>query len=106
MAVLAAPPSTHVGGGLCVDTAGTLGVRVYDGTGDNPGSLQEQKDRCAAACFNEKAAKDPTRTSWSRRPTAKGFALIHSAYPGRCYCQHENFKTCRKLHDGYFAYEF
>ena len=46
------PSSKQVGTGLCQP----LGIRVYEGNGDNDGTTQQRTDRCASACFNKKTA--------------------------------------------------
>ena len=86
-----------VGNGLCMP----LGIRVYDGDGDNEGTAQERTDRCAAACFHKRTplAYGP----WSSRGGAVGFGLGG----GRCYCNHAKFASCPKAYaSSYKAYEF
>ena len=94
----AVPTSTYVGTGLCTP----LGIRVYEGNGDNPGPLQQQIDRCGAACFHQITALE--YGPWSSRGDAVGFALTPNN--GRCYCQHEDWGTCEIAHTTYDAYEF
>ena len=87
----------QVGAGLCLPE----GIRVYDGSSDNPGTTQQQVDRCAAACFHKGTAL--AQGPWISRGDAVGFGLQST---GRCYCQHEAFATCKKAHFSYAAYEF
>ena len=90
-------PSLHVGGGICKP----LGIRVYDGTADNPGTnADERRARCAEACFHKKAALQ--YGPWSSRPDAVGYSLSG----GRCYCNHEKFAGCDKGWTYYKAYEY
>ena len=94
----------RVGAGLCTHRAPTpqLGVRVYDGTGDNEGTMQQRMDRCAAACLDKRA---PLQFGpWSLRADAVGFAFKTD---GRCYCQHEEWASCNRwATSSYAAYEF
>ena len=86
------PRSVQVGAGLCSNDKG-VGIRVYEGNGDNPGTTQERTDRCAAACFNKRTAL--AQGPWSSRGDAIGFGLTENN--GRCYCQHETFTACKKV---------
>ena len=88
-----------VGTGLCDPS---LGIRVYEGNGDNNGTTQERKDRCALACLNKNTplAYGP----WSRRGDALGFGVAESN--GTCYCQHQAYASCTKDHHAYTTYEF
>ena len=86
------PTSVQVGNGLCSNDKG-VGIRVYEGNGDNPGTTQERTDRCAAACFNKRTAL--AQGPWSSRGDAIGFGLTENN--GRCYCQHETFTACKKV---------
>ena len=89
----------YVGKGLCDPP---LGIRIYEGNGDNVGTMQEVTDRCAAACLNKQPplANGP----WSRREHAVGFGVVESN--GRCYCNHVKFASCPKQHTHYKSYEF
>ena len=91
------PQSSEVGSGLCIP----LGVRVYNGNGDNEGTTQERTARCAAACFNKKTALE--YGPWSTRADAVGYGVDTN---GRCYCQHDSWASCTKDFTQYTAYEF
>merc|ERR1740115_311378 len=91
------PSSQKVGTGLCQP----LGIRVYEGNGDNDGTTQQRTDRCASACFSKKPALD--YGPWSTRADAVGFGMVEST--GRCYCQHEVWASCTTDHSQYTAYE-
>jgi len=92
------PSSQKVGTGLCQP----LGIRVYNGNGDNDGTTQQRTDRCASACFSKEPAL--AYGPWSTRADAVGFGMVEST--GRCYCQHEVWASCTTLHSQYTAYEF
>ena len=95
------PPSSKVGRGLCTSGKG-VGIRMYEGNGDNEGTAQERTDRCALACFYQRTALK--YGPWSRRADAIGFGVRTN---GRCYCQHEAFSGCKKQYTTtYTAYEF
>ena len=91
-----------------------LGIRVFNGkingtnsSSDNVGSTQQRTDRCAKACFDKKIALDYGGSyygPWSSRGDAVGFALVETS--GRCYCQHEEFASCKKEYLMYTAYTF
>ena len=87
----------------CDTTSGKgLGIRVYNGDGDNDGTTKERTDRCAAACFKKRTAI--AYGPWEQGADAVGFALTDS---GRCYCQHEGFAGCTKGYTNkYVAYEY
>ena len=93
------PSALHVGTGLCDSP---LGIRVYDGNGDNEGTTQERTDRCAAACFSKITPLE--FGPWSSRPDAAGFGMVEST--GRCYCNHVDYASCSKDHYHYTTYEF
>ena len=63
----------------------------YSGRGDNKGSWPTQVKRCAKACKNDK------------RKSA-GFIV----YPrtGRCWCEAESSKTCKRYKNGYKRFDF
>ena len=93
----------RVGTGLCTKPAAPwLGVRVYDGTGDNEGTMRQRMDRCAAACLNKRT---PLQFGpWSRSADAVGFGFKTN---GRCYCQHKEWASCNQWGiSSYAAYEF
>merc|ERR1740117_2059586 len=91
------PASYKVGLGLCTP----LGLRVYNGNGDNKGTTQEERrDECSKAC---KEKKTPVFGSWSKGD-AVGFGLTEQN--GRCWCQHEKWASCNKQHTQYAAYEY
>ena len=92
------PSSQKVGTGLCQP----LGIRVYDGNGDNDGTTQQRTNRCASACFSKEPAL--AYGPWSTRADAVGFGMVESN--GRCYCQHEVWASCTTDHSQYTAYEF
>ena len=77
------PPRSVVGTGLSKE----LGIRTYEGNGDNEGTTQERIDRCAAACFFKKTALE--YGPWSSRTDAIGFGVIEST--GRCHCEHVEY---------------
>jgi len=90
-----------VGKGLCRN----LGIRVYEGRGDNPGRGVELVKYCAEACKNQKAPL--AYGTWQSRGKAVGFSINWANSRGRCYCQHEDYATCSKIATHrYDAYEF
>ena len=94
----AVPSSSLFGTDICIP----LGIRVYDGNGDNEGTTQERTDRCAHACFSQIAPLE--YGLWSDRGSAVGYAMKASS--GRCYCQHVEFISCQTSNGSYTAYEF
>ena len=87
--------------GICTP----LGIRVFDGSVDNPGkTAQERVDNCARACFEKATPKQ--YGPWSSRGDAVGFGLASNGN-GRCYCNHEFDTTCRKQSgDAYVSYSY
>eukprot|EP01043_Picozoa_sp_COSAG02_P045391 COSAG02_NODE_4143_length_5719_cov_8.765480_2_plen_1748_part_01 len=98
--LVAAPPYVAIGGGICAP----VGVRVFEGLEDNGpsyGTLEERRDRCAAACANQATA---LHESWSSLGEALGFSMTDV---GRCYCNHVDVSSCPRAHDPpYLMYEF
>ena len=64
-------------------------LRMYEGTGDNPGKTVEQKvAACSMACLTKKAPVD--EKSWTNF-VSKGFIVKPN---GRCYCESADSITC------------
>ena len=89
-----------VGPGLC----DPIGHRMFDGTGDNDGTLHERAQRCGSACFNQDTPTEFKGGTWSSRGAAVGFGVVLSS--GRCYCNHEQMASCTQDFPQYEAYEF
>ena len=75
---------------------------MFDGTGDNEGTVQERTERCARACYDKITPID--YGPWSSRGDALGFGLTENN--GRCYCQNDEFASCNKDHTAYVQYTF
>jgi len=66
-------------------------IRMYDGNGDNDGTLLEKEAKCSQAC---QIKKTPIHGSWDGF-IAKGFILKHGS--GRCWCEDADSSTCTQL---------
>ena len=93
----------YKGGGICNSA---LGIRVYNGANDNPGTDSKSNQiECAKACLNQKTplANGP----WSSRGDALGFSVDAV---GRCYCNHKTWSGCSgsivSANYGYSFYDF
>ena len=74
-------------------------IRVYEGNGDNEGTIVERTDRCYEACITEKTALSG---SWSGCELG-GFTIAPSS--GRCYCECVDSSTCSPIVNGYHRYD-
>ena len=72
---------------------------MYEGNGDNEGTVEEQIHNCAVACDSKKS---PLSGSWDGF-VAKGF-IIYST--GRCYCESPDSATCTRHANGYDRYDW
>ena len=96
------PAPVYVGKGICQGGIG-IGIRVYEGNGDNAGTVQERTTRCAAACSSKRPPLE--FGPWSSRGDAVGFGLTENN--GRCYCNHAKFASCgANPASPYKSYEF
>ena len=73
-------------------------LRMYEGNGDNEGTMEERTNRCYEACISEKT---PITGSYSSC-TMSGFIVFSS---GRCYCECEDSSTCSPIVNGYHRYD-
>ena len=73
-------------------------IRMYEGNGDNDGSVEERVSRCSAAC---RAKKKPLTGSWDDF-VANGFIITPSN--GRCYCESSDAFTCERKSNEYDRY--
>ncbi len=90
---------SYKGVGLC---NGAIGIRVYNGASDNPGTDSTSNQReCAKACKSQSTALE--YGPWSTRGTALGFSVDAV---GRCYCNHKTWSGCMGSIAYYTAYSF
>ena len=109
--VLPVPGYTYVRQGLCVNglpaRAYNLGIRTYEGDGDNSGT--DKLDVCAKSC---KYQKEPLAYGpWYDDDPATGFGMYSTGISstGRCYCnhlKHGDLSTCSVDHTVYNMYRF
>ena len=95
------PSYTHKGGGICM----ALGVRVFAGSSDNPGTNAESYTLwCARAC----SYREPPDGygPWSNQGDAVGFSVYEPS--GRCYCNHKKYASCTAdlAHTSYKYYDY
>ena len=81
-------------------------LRMYEGTGDNPGDTTEAKvAACSNACRTKKTPVDGK--SWTATFVSKGFIVKPN---GRCYCESADSITCSKTTetnaDGFDRYDW
>ena len=90
----------HTGEGICDPP---LGVRMYEGASDNPGTdVDSNTKACATACHLQKA---PLYQTWASLGPATGFSVYASS--GRCYCNHQTYSSCPSIkHTAYKYYDF
>jgi len=93
----------YKGGGLC---NGAIGIRVYNGASDNPGTDSTSNQiECAKACKSQSTALE--YGPWSTRGAALGFSVDAV---GRCYCNHKTWSGCSGsvayANYGYSFYDF
>lgn len=74
-------------------------LRMYEGNGDNEGTIAERTNRCYEACIS---GKTPITGSYSSC-SMSGFIVYPSS--GRCYCECEDSSTCSPIVNGYFRYD-
>ena len=88
------------GGGICDPP---LGVRMYEGASDNPGTTTDERTKaCATACHLQKVS---LANSWATLGPATGFSVYASS--GRCYCNHQTYSSCPSIkHTSYKYYDF
>ena len=72
-------------------------IKLYEGNGDNDGSVDERVARCSAAC---RAKKKPLSGSWTGF-VAKGFTVVPTS--GKCYCERSDSATCKRKQDGKYT---
>ena len=76
-------------------------IRMYDGNGDNDGTLLEKEAKCSQACHIKKT---PIHGSWDGF-FARGFILKQSN--GRCLCEEADSSTCTQTKgNGWHRYDF
>ena len=90
----------HTGAGICDPP---LGVRMYEGASDNPGTdVDSNTKACATACHLQKVS---LANSWATLGPATGFSVYASS--GRCYCNHQTYSSCPSIkHTAYKYYDF
>ena len=71
--------------------SGGTQTKMYEGNGDNPGSLEDKSRRCFEACMNHQV---PLEGTWSFQ--AKSFQVIEDT--GKCWCNDAS-STCPKTED-------
>ena len=76
-------------------------LRMYEGSGDNPGKTREERvEACATAC---RAQKKPLNNKSWKGFTARGFVVQND---GRCYCESADSATCKRVDNSYTRYDF
>ena len=80
--------------GECSDTE----LLMYEGTGDNEGTIAERTNRCYEACIS---GKTPITGSYSSCNMG-GFIVSSS---GRCWCECSDSSTCSPIVNGYLRYD-
>jgi hypothetical protein len=76
-------------------------IRMFDGDGDNEGTVAEMVYKCSRACLSK---KNPTYGSWTGF-VPKGFIVRHDN--GRCWCEDADSNSCSKEpEEHYRRYDF
>ena len=77
----------------------SLEIRVYDGSSDNPGTTEEQYQRCLEGCVDKIT---PTSGTWWSAD-ALSFHILN----GRCYCMPQTWLDCTTptSHSTYVTYD-
>ena len=94
--------------GLCTNPS--IGIRVYNGKGDNPNPEEDRIENCAKACKEANNTQVKEYGPWCDddvqtgcKPPAIGFGL--TLHNGRCYCEH--YEDCAgRGHNSYRMYRF
>jgi hypothetical protein len=74
---------------------------MFEGDGDNEGTVEERTHNCAVACESKQT---PLTGSWSGFE-AKGF-VINLESSGRCFCESAESATCSRVENGYERYDW
>jgi len=78
-------------------------IRMYEGNGDNEGTVYERLHNCAVACYSKMT---PLSGSWTGFDV-KGFVILESSsHTGRCYCESSNSNTCSRVANDYDRYDW